>query len=109
MFYASDGTNVFTNTTMTDKEQFANYPAYLLFGDYKSEFYPKEWEENNYLYRITENIDELDPENTVFIIAFTKLFLDSKIKEWEENKANVTKQFISIVGFSVGLIFPFYI
>ena len=38
LFYASDGTNVFTNTTMTDKEQFAKYPAYLMFGDYKVKF-----------------------------------------------------------------------
>ena len=38
LFYASDGTNVFTNTTMTDKEQFAKYPAYLLFGDYEVKF-----------------------------------------------------------------------
>ena len=59
LFYASDGTNVFTNTTMTDKEQFAKYPAYLVFEDYKSEIYPKQWKENKYLYRITDRIDDI--------------------------------------------------
>ena len=64
LFYASDGTNVFSNTTMPDKEQFAKYPAYLVFGDYRSEFYPKKWQENSYLYRITDISMTLDPENT---------------------------------------------
>ena len=32
-------------------------------------------------------------------IAFTKAFLDSKIKEWEENKAYATKQLYQLIGF----------
>ena len=31
MFYASDGTNVFKNSTKTEKEQFEIYPSYMLF------------------------------------------------------------------------------
>ena len=107
LFYGSDGTNVFTNTTMTDKEQFAKYPAYLVFGDYKSEIYPKQWQDNNYLYRITDRIDEWNPESTEISIAYTKVFLDSKVKEWEENKAYATKQLYAMVGFSAGLILSF--
>ena len=107
LFYASDGTNVFTNTTMTDKEQFAKYPAYLVFGDYKSKIYPKQWQENNYLYRITDRIDEWNPETTEISIAYTKVFLDSKVKEWDENKAYATKQLYAMVGFSAGLLLSF--
>ena len=107
LFYASDGTNVFTNTTMTDQEQFAKYPAYLVYGDYKSEIYPKQWQDNNYLYRITDRIDEWNPENTELSIAYTKVFLDAKVKEWEENKAYATKQLYAMVGFSVGLLLSF--
>ena len=107
LFYGSDGTNVFTNTTMTDKEQFAKYPAYLVFGDYKSEIYPKQWQENNYLYRITDRINEWDPKSTEISIAYTKVFLDSKVKEWEENKAYATKQLYTMVGFSAGLLLSF--
>ena len=49
----------------------------------------------------------LDPENTEIYVAFTKAFLDSKIKEWEENKANATKQLYQLIGFSLGLILSF--
>ena len=78
MFYASDGINVYTNTTKTKKEQFKTYPSYMLFEEYKREIYPKELEENEHLHRITERIDELDPENTVVYIAFTEQFLNQK-------------------------------
>ena len=54
LFYASDGTNVFTNTTMTEKEQFAKYPAYLIFEDYKRRFIQNNGKKMNYLYRITD-------------------------------------------------------
>ena len=75
MFYASDGTNVFTNTTMTDKEQFAKYPAYLIFGDYQSEIYPKEMEENEYLYRITDQYREIGSGKYVwFTLLLRKSF-----------------------------------
>ena len=41
----------------------------------------------------------LDPENSVVYVAFTKPFLDSKIKEWEENKANATNHLYQLIGF----------
>ena len=81
---------------MSDKEQFAKYPAYLLFEDYRSEFYPKEWKQSGYVYRITDHIETLDPENNVVYVAFTKPFLDSNIQEWEENKSTADQSFISI-------------
>ena len=55
--------------------------------------------QSKYLYRITDSIDELDPETTVIYVAFTKAFLDSKIKEWEENKANATNHLYQLIGF----------
>ena len=49
-------------------------------------------------------------KHTDLSIAFTKVFLDSKIKEWEENKAYATKQFISIGWiFSRIYSYPFFI
>ena len=107
LFYASDGTNVFTNTTMTDKEQFAKYPAYLVFGDYKVNFIQKNGKKITIYTELPIDIDDWDPENTEISIAFTKPFLDSKVKEWEENKAIATKQLYQMVGFSVGLILSF--
>ena len=107
LFYASDGTNVFSNTTMSDKEQFAKYPAYLLFEDYRSEFYPKEWKQSEYVYRITDHIETLDPENSVVYVAFTKPFLDSNIQEWEENKSTATNHLYQLIGYLLGLILSF--
>jgi signal transduction histidine kinase len=107
LFYASDGTNVFSNTTMSDKEQFAKYPAYLLFEDYRSEFYPKKWKQSGYVYRITDHIETLDPENSVVYVAFTKPFLDSNIQEWEENKSTATNHLYHLIGYLLGLILSF--
>ena len=107
LFYASDGTNVFSNTTMSDKEQFAKYPAYLLFEDYRSEFYPKKWKQSGYVYRITDHIETLDPENSVVYVAFTKPFLDSNIQEWEKNKSTATNRLYQLIGYLLGLILSF--
>ncbi|WP_338786200.1 HAMP domain-containing sensor histidine kinase [Metabacillus sp. FJAT-53654] len=107
LFYGSDGTNVFTNNTKIEKEQFKTYPAYMIFEGYKRDFYPKEANENEYLYRITEKTDELDLENTVISVAFTEEFLDRKTKEWQENKAIATKNLYSLVGFLAGFILSF--
>ena len=46
-------------------------------------------------------------KTTEISIAFTKVFLDSNVKEWEENKAYATKQLYAMVGFSAGLILSF--
>ncbi len=107
LFYASDGTNVFSNSSMTKKEEFAAYPAYLLFEEYKKELYPKETEENEYLYRITEQIDELDMENTVVFVGFSKQFLDKKSEEWQEGKANATTNLYRLLGYLAGFILSF--
>ena len=63
LFYASDGTNVFTNTTMTDKEQFAKYPAYLLFGDYKVKFIQNNGKKITIYTELPIRIDELESGN----------------------------------------------
>ena len=46
-------------------------------------------------------------KHTEISIAYTKVFLDSKVKEWEENKAYATKQLYAMVGFSAGLLLSF--
>lgn len=107
LYYASDGTNVFTNSTTTEKDQFKTYPSYMIFENYKSEIYPKETKENDYLYWITEREDELNSESNVVHIAFTEKYLDQKIKEWKENKVVATKNLYKIVGFLAGFILSF--
>ncbi|WP_102348806.1 HAMP domain-containing sensor histidine kinase [Bacillus sp. Marseille-P3661] len=108
LFYASDGTNVFANTTLTEKKQFETYPSYMIVENYKQEIFPKEMKENDYLYMIKQNLERLDPETTIVYIAFTDEFLDSKIKEWQETKAIATKNLYKLAGFLAGFILSFF-
>jgi signal transduction histidine kinase len=107
LFYATDGTNVFTNTTVKEKRQFETYPSYMIFEDYKQEFSPKETKENEYLPRLTHHLDELDPEETDVYVAFPGEFLDIKTEEWQENKAIATKNSYKLAGFLLGFVILF--
>jgi signal transduction histidine kinase len=107
LYYISDGANVYTNSSDSEKAQFKNNPSYLLFEKYKSEMYPKEVKDNKYMYRITESIDNLDQQNNVVYIAFSKDFLNQKMKDWQENKVKATKSFYTLFGFLAGLILSF--
>jgi signal transduction histidine kinase len=107
LFYGSDGTNVFSNSTNTQKEQFKAYPSYMIFENYKREIYPKEIERNKYLHWITGDNDELNPKSDVIYIAFEKEFLNSQIKEWMQDKAIATRNLYMLLGFLLGLIISF--
>lgn len=107
LYYASDGVNVYTNHPNAAKEQFKAYPSYMMFGDYKRELYPKEIKENEYLYPITDSINQLDPKSTVVYVAFTEEFLNLKLGEWKENKAAATNSFYRLLGFLTGGILSF--
>ena len=96
LYYASDGVNVYTNSTKTEKEQFKTYPSYMIFEEYKREIYPKEIKENEYLNRITERIDDWIRKAQVVYVAFTEEFLNQKVKEWKENKVQATNSFYTI-------------
>ncbi|WP_419393189.1 sensor histidine kinase [Cytobacillus praedii] len=108
LYYASDGVNVYTNSTMNDKQQFKGYPSYMVFEGYKSDIYPKEIEASKYLNRITMELDEWGSENHAIYVAFPRKFLDSKISEWKENKVSATKGFYLLLGFSAGFILSFF-
>jgi len=110
LYYASDGVNVYTNQPNADKESFKRYPLYMMFGDYKKEFYPKEIKENERLFHLTQEIDQLDPQSTTVYVAFTKEFLDLKMKEWQHDKATAQTSFYQLVGFFVvGLLSFIYL
>ncbi|WP_338472710.1 sensor histidine kinase [Niallia sp. XMNu-256] len=107
LFYASDGTHEFANSTKTKKEQFETSPAYLIFEEYKREFYPKETEENEHLHWITEQMDGLDLENTVIFVAFPEVFLNQKMEEWQAGKAIATTNLYQILRYFAGFILSF--
>lgn len=106
-FYVSDGENDYVNRSKIEKGQVKSYPSYMIFEKYTSEFFPKEVKENEYLHRITENIDQLDPGSHVVYIAYTEDFLNSKIKEWKESKVKAVKSFYFLIGNVVGFILLF--
>lgn len=104
LFYATDGTNVFTNTTEIDQSTFKRNPSFMVFDHYKREIYPKEIEDNDLFYWITDRINELDPENTVVYIAFPEPFLQQNIKDWEANKEVATTSLYQIIALSIGFL-----
>ena len=107
LFYASDGTNVYTNTTENEKKQFETYPAYLLFENYDQEFYPEETRNSEHLHWIMEDIESLNPENTVVYLAFTEEFLRPKLAEWERSSEFAVQNFLKLTIFVPGFIFSF--
>lgn len=108
LYYASDGVNIYTNSTMEEKQQFKNHPSYMVFEGYNRDVFPKEVEENKYLNRATMELEEWGTENHAMYIAFSKKFLDSKISEWKENKVSATKGFYRLLGFLAGFILSFF-
>jgi signal transduction histidine kinase len=107
LYFASDGENEYTNSTKMDKAQLKAYPSYLMFDGYQTEVYPKKIEANQHLDWITGNIEGSDQESRMVYVAFTDDFLNSKIKEWKENKVKATKSFYLLLGFLAGFILTF--
>ncbi len=107
LFYASDGSNEFANSSNTKQEQFSAHPAYMLFEQYKQELYPKETEENDHLHRIIEQIDAVDMENSVIFVAFSEPFFNKKTQEWQEGKDIASKNLSRLFGFLTGFILSF--
>lgn len=104
LYYASDSVNVYSNTTLKEKQQFQAHPSYMIFEGYKQEIYPKEVTNNEHLYRITESIQQQDPEGQVIYVSFDDDFLDLKITKWEENKEIVQKSLFGLLAFLLGFI-----
>jgi signal transduction histidine kinase len=107
LYYANDGSTVYTNSTKLDKSQIKTYPVYMTFDGYKQEIYPKKIEANEYLSQLTEHKNELDPKSQAVYLAFTDTFLNSKVKEWQENKAQATNNLYRSLGFFAGFILLF--
>ena len=106
IFYVSDGVTTYTNSTRVEKDQFKSYPSYMIFENYKNEFYPKAVEQNEYLQNNLAYMDS--PGNHVMYIAFSQKFLQGKISEWKENKEAATASLYQLVGFILGLILTFF-
>ncbi len=106
-YYISDGVNEYANSPKLEKNQLKDYPSYMLFEEFKQEFYPKAIKENDHLFFITDRINETDMKGTVAYVAFSDDFLNSKIKEWKADKEKVTRSFYQLIIFFAGFILTF--
>nr|WP_263323574.1 HAMP domain-containing sensor histidine kinase [Neobacillus sp. Marseille-Q6967] len=108
LYYASDGENVYSNTSMKENQQFKSYPSYMIFEEYKREVYPEEVNENEYLPWMDEILDGLDPSsNAVVYVAFPEEFLNQKIQEWKQDKAIAEKGLSRLLAFLTAFILTF--
>lgn len=107
IYYVSDGEHEYTNAGKKNQEQFTKYPAYMKFTPYKQEFYPKEVYDNKSLYRINHTADQLNADNSVMYVAFTKDFLNEKIKAWHDDQAEVKDSIIILLSYLLGFIVSF--
>ncbi len=106
-YYASDGVNVYANKNNMKKEEFKSYPAYMLFGEYEKIFYPPEIENNEHLYWVTGQFDEMDHKTSVVYVAFTEQFLTPRINEWKEDKIVAKNNLYVFLVSLLGLIVSF--
>ncbi|WP_254124583.1 HAMP domain-containing sensor histidine kinase [Neobacillus sp. 114] len=106
-YYASDGVNVYKNSSNTAKEQFKSFPSYLILEDYKNELYPKEAEENENLHQAIQSKEDWDPKGQVVYVAYSKEFLQTKIQDWKETKRIATASFYKLLAYLTGFILSF--
>ena len=107
LYYATDGENVYTNSTKSEKEQFKTYPVYMIFDEYGQKFYPQKIDNYVFMNRITEQITEFSPKSYVYV-ALTDKFLQKKINEWKENKVYAIKELKIFLGFLGGFLLTFF-
>lgn len=106
LYYASDGTNVYTNSTKVKQEQFKNYPSYMIFDRYEMDIHPTEIKD---MYWIPREIEKLDPGSHTVYVAFTEQFFSPRINEWKEDKVIAAKNLHSLalylIAFMVSLVY----
>jgi signal transduction histidine kinase len=106
-YYASDGVNVYSNSSNTTKEQFKNFPSYVISEDYKNEIHPKEAEENENLLMAIQSIEDWNPKGQVVYVAFSDEYLQTKMQEWKKTKEVATGSSQRFLVYLAGFILSF--
>lgn len=107
IYYASDGENVYTNSPSITVDHINTFPSYIIVNPSESIVYPEEVKENRNYYWIEQGMNEYQQQDRTMYIAFTKTYLDTKIKEWQEKKAFMTNNLYKLTGFSLGFLLAF--
>lgn len=86
LYYATNGEDVFSNTTNTEVDFFKSQPAYLIYGRSDEEVYPEAIEENPNYHLLNNSKGRLSTPEEKIYIGFTSEYLNPRISEWEESK-----------------------
>lgn len=107
LYYISDGSNIYKNTTNISKEYFKSHPSYMIFENYEQEVYPVAIFNNRYYYWIASMIDQAGIDDHVMYIAFTEDFINPRIEQWKSDKVIAANSLYRLGGFLLGLIVSF--
>lgn len=107
VFFAREGENTFTNSSIATKDYFKGFKSYMVFDEDERVIYPKEILDSKYHYWVISNTDDTDLSKSSIYIGFTDEVLKSKIKAWEQKKAAVTNNLYTIEWFLLGLALSF--
>lgn len=107
IYYASDGTNVLTNSTNTSRGYFESLPSYVIYDKTQEKVYPKEiWNNRNYHW-ISSSTNELRQHDSVVYIGFTNEYLNPAIEQWQQSRVIINSSLYEIAGFLLGLLVSF--
>lgn len=106
IYYVSGGQYEFTNSSKKDKDYFKSFPSYMVVDQDEEKAYPVEFYKDRDYWWVKSNIRELDPNSTIYL-ALSDEFLNSQIKEWQEDKKIVTESLYKIGVFLLGLLLSF--
>ncbi|MBM7872216.1 signal transduction histidine kinase [Clostridium pascui] len=107
IYYASDGTNVLTNSTNTSREYFESFPSYVIYDKDQEKVYPKEILNNRRYYWISSDVNELHQQDSVIYVGFTNEYLNPAIEEWKQSRLIINDSLYKISGFLLGLLVSF--
>ncbi|UOQ49838.1 HAMP domain-containing histidine kinase [Gracilibacillus caseinilyticus] len=107
LFYATDGENVFTNTTITEKRAFEKHPAFMIFEGYDQSVFPQSTKENESFHWITNYLSSLDPQEMTIYLAFTEQSLNELESDWQEQKELVKDAVYLLAVFLIGFLLTF--
>lgn len=107
LYYATDGENVYTNSTTETRDYFATFPSYFLIDEQDNIVYPQEVGTNKRFYMISQYIyDTNETTNTVYV-AFSEEFLNPRIKDWENDRVIARNALLKIGGLMLVFLVAF--
>lgn len=87
LYYATNGEEVFTNTTQTTVEQFKQYPVYSISEDYEWEIYPSQLEQSYFRSGYSQSAARSTANGVKIFVGYTEPYIQRASITWNEKKA----------------------